>query len=144
MHAETYKHWCFHRYSLISEYDRRPVLCPSLILMNHVALLFKYVYIRCYKKNDQLRIRNFNQKLEKEIENENMKWEKIIADDYHLKRERRTLENIHCKVDSSKEILRRIEEQLQQLRSAHLEMKQQIDEQRRAPEALVFRHEPRL
>ena len=44
--------WKFQRYSLVLEYEQKPILPPPLILLSHVYLIIKYVIRRCKGKLD--------------------------------------------------------------------------------------------
>ena len=39
--------WKFQRYSLVIEYELRPILPPPLIILCHVFLLVKYIHRSC-------------------------------------------------------------------------------------------------
>ncbi|XP_050403200.2 transient receptor potential cation channel subfamily M member 3 isoform X3 [Patella vulgata] len=44
--------WKFQRYTLIIEYEMRPILPPPLIIFNHIYLAFKYLGRRCKGKRE--------------------------------------------------------------------------------------------
>ncbi|ELT97529.1 hypothetical protein CAPTEDRAFT_120255, partial [Capitella teleta] len=44
--------WKFQRYSLVIEYELRPILPPPLILLCHIYLLIKYICRRCKQQSE--------------------------------------------------------------------------------------------
>ena len=42
--------WKFQRYSLVLEFESKPILPPPLILVCHLYLMIKYIIRRCQRK----------------------------------------------------------------------------------------------
>nr|XP_009303267.1 transient receptor potential cation channel subfamily M member 2 isoform X2 [Danio rerio]6DRK_A Chain A, Transient receptor potential cation channel, subfamily M, member 2 [Danio rerio]6DRK_B Chain B, Transient receptor potential cation channel, subfamily M, member 2 [Danio rerio]6DRK_C Chain C, Transient receptor potential cation channel, subfamily M, member 2 [Danio rerio]6DRK_D Chain D, Transient receptor potential cation channel, subfamily M, member 2 [Danio rerio] len=70
--------WKFQRYELIKEYHSRPALPPPFILLSHLILFIRGVFLRDLPQ----RHKNFRQELEQTEEEELLSWEAYMKDNY--------------------------------------------------------------
>ncbi|XP_048050691.1 transient receptor potential cation channel subfamily M member 2 isoform X2 [Megalobrama amblycephala] len=70
--------WKFQRYELIKEYHSRPALPPPFILVSHLILFIKGVFLRYPPQ----RHKHFRQELEQTEEEELLSWEAYMKDNY--------------------------------------------------------------
>ncbi|KAK3605984.1 hypothetical protein CHS0354_019664 [Potamilus streckersoni] len=97
--VNTDMHWCFQRYRLINEYYTRPFLAPPLILIGHAIGLITYILKKCGKASCCQTTNAFVNNVSNE--RELRKWEDVIADTFHHKRELADLETTEYRVKTT-------------------------------------------